>query len=543
MTQAEFKFRRGNPDVLTSIANLSNDEVFTPPEFANRMLDTLEEAWASSHSGASIWEDSSVTFLDPFTKSGVFLREITERLSHGLEKEIPDLQERVNHILTKQVFGIGITQLTALLARRSVYCSKWANGEHSIVTAFDNPDGNIWFERTEHTWVGGKDKIIVLNSNGVEETTTTDGKCKYCGANKRDFERGKSLETHAYGFIHCENPQDLLDQLFGAEVKFDVVIGNPPYQIDDGGHGSSAAPIYNKFVSQAKSLAPRMLAMVIPARWYAGGKGLDSFRDEMINDSRIRSIDDFPSSSEVFPGVEIKGGVCYFLWEEDNPGLTRVTTWSNGAPVSEAFRELKEDGSDVFIRYNEAVSILKKVLGYPGFNAFSSIVSSRKAFGLPTNFYGSATKSTDSIALYQNGGIGYISLSQIEKNQEVVNQWKVFISRAYGAGETFPHAILGQPIIGEPGTAATETYLYIGPFINEQETVNVQKYIQTKFFRFLVLLHKPTQDATKGVYSFVPIVDFSKSWSDSELYKLFDLSEDEIAFIEQMIRPMGGSDE
>jgi site-specific DNA-methyltransferase (adenine-specific) len=180
--QASFTLRGRNPDVLTCIANLSNDEVFTPPDLANRMLDLLAEAWAADHAGANLWEDKTVRFLDPCTKSGVFLREITRRLTTGLEKEIPDLQTRVDHILTKQVFGIGITQLTSLLARRSVYCSKFANGSHSIAKSLANESGNIWFQRTEHTW--------------------RDGKCEFCGVGQSVFDRAKELENHAYAFTH-----------------------------------------------------------------------------------------------------------------------------------------------------------------------------------------------------------------------------------------------------------------------------------------------------------------------------------------------------
>src|SRR5712692_4257345 len=154
--QAGFALRGRNPDVLTCIANLSNDEVFTPPEFANRMLDTLGEAWAAEYGGANLWADKTVTFLDPCTKSGVFLREITSRLTKGLAAEIPDLEERVDHILTKEVFGIGITYLTSLLARRGVYCSKHATGNHSIAKGFDSDAGNIWFERMEHQWADGR---------------------------------------------------------------------------------------------------------------------------------------------------------------------------------------------------------------------------------------------------------------------------------------------------------------------------------------------------------------------------------------------------
>ena len=203
--QAGFTLRGRNPDVLTCIANLSNDEVFTPPEFANQMLDRLAEAWAASNGGANIWADSSATFLDPFTKSGVFLREITTRLITGLAAEIPDLQTRVDHILTQQVFGIGITTLTSLLARRSLYCSKHANGEHSVARGFATNAGNIWFGRTNHTW--------------------KDGRCTYCSAAQQAFDRGEGLETHAYAFIHTNDIEARMRELFGAAMQFDVIIG------------------------------------------------------------------------------------------------------------------------------------------------------------------------------------------------------------------------------------------------------------------------------------------------------------------------------
>ena len=358
--QAGFALRGRNPDVLTCIANLSNDEVFTPPEFANGMLDMLAEAWAADRGGANLWADKTVKFLDPFTKSGVFLRVITSRLTEGLANEMPNLEERVNHILTKQVFGIGITHLTSLLARRSVYCSKHANGSHSIAKSFTTESGNIWFERTEHTWA--------------------DGKCKYCGANQNTFARGEGLETHAYAFIHTDEIKSRIAELFGGDMQFDVIIGNPPYQLDDGGYGTSAAPIYNKFVDQAKKLDPRLLTMIIPARWFAGGKGLDEFRESMLTDNRLRSIDDYLSASDVFPGIGLKGGVCYFLWDRDNRGPCRVTTRFKDWPVSTASRPLLEEGADVFIRFNEGLSILKKVVGVESGESHPAVLPDNKRF-------------------------------------------------------------------------------------------------------------------------------------------------------------------
>jgi len=340
--RAAFALRGRNPDVLTCIANLSNDEVFTPPEFANRMLDTLTEAWAAHNGGANIWADPSVRFLDPCTKSGVFLREITSRLTKGLEAEIPDLQQRVDHILTKQVFGIGITYLTSLLARRSLYCSKHAKGEHSIARSFANDTGNIWFERTEHTWV--KDN------------------CRYCGASKTILDRGADLETHAYAFIHTDDIRARIAELFGGNMQFDVIIGNPPYQLDDGGHGASAIPIYNRFVQQAIALRPRMLTMVTPSRWLFGGRGLDEFRKTMLSDNRVRVLVDYPDSRHVFASVDVAGGVCYFLWARDSPGPCRVVENETGMQPSVSVRPLLEDGAEVFIRSNRALPILRKVM-------------------------------------------------------------------------------------------------------------------------------------------------------------------------------------
>lgn len=362
MTLAPFTLRGHNPDVLTCIANLSNDEVFTPPEFANQMLDTLAAAWADANDGADIWANPDVTFLDPFTKSGVFLREIVRRLTDGLILTIPDLTERVDHVLTHQVFGIGITQLTALLARRSVYCSKFANGPHSIATSFTTEDGNIWFERTEHTWGGGKREFRADPLTNDEVAVYTNRKCIYCGAGEDDYARGDDLETHAYAFIHTDDIKARIAELFGDTMQFDVIIGNPPYQLSDGGHGTSAAPIYQLFVEQAKKLDPRFLTMVIPSRWFSGGKGLDEFRESMLKDGRLRSIDDFLSASDVFPGVGLKGGVSYFLWDRDHPGTCEVTTHFKGWEDSVDTRPLLEAGADVFIRFNEGVSILKKVV-------------------------------------------------------------------------------------------------------------------------------------------------------------------------------------
>jgi hypothetical protein len=529
--KVSFTLRGRNPDVLTCIANLSNDEVFTPPELANRMLDTLAQAWSDDHGGADLWANRSVTFLDPFTKSGVFLREITNRLVRGLAVEIPDLQERVNHVLTKQVFGIGITRLTSLLARRSLYCTKQANGPHSVGKGFADESGNIWFERTEHTWV--------------------DGKCSYCGASKAAMDRGADLDTHAYAFIHTDNIKTRMGELFGDDMQFDVIVGNPPYQLNDGGYGTSAAPIYQLFVDQAKQLEPRYLSMIIPARWFAGGKGLDEFRESMLGDDRLRSIDDYLSASDVFPGVGLKGGVCYFLWNRDHRGECQVSTHFKDWPVSTATRPLLEEGAAVFIRFNEGLSILKKVIAHenkdsdsvvlPADKRFDALVSSLRPFGFRTFFRGRKTKKNDDVTIYQNGGTAFVQRDEVETGVELIDSWKIYIGRAApgtGNRDTYPHRILSTPFIGEPGSICSETYLCIGPFDTKSQAENALSYLTCRLTRLLILLHKPSQDTTRKVYTFVPKQDWSRPWTDADLYAMYGITKTEIDFIEKVVRPM-----
>lgn len=528
--QAAFKLRSRNPDVLTCIANLSNDEVFTPPELANRMLDMVADAWASDHGGADLWADRTVRFLDPCTKSGVFLREITKRLTTGLATQIPDLRQRVDHILTRQVFGIGITTLTSLLARRSIYCSKHASGEHSIARGFVSDWGNVWFDPIDHMW--------------------GDGKCVFCGASRATLDRGAGLETHAYAFIHTNDVRARVAEMFGEEMQFDVVIGNPPYQLNDGGYGTSAAPIYQLFVEQAKQLEPRYLSMIIPARWFAGGKGLDEFREAMLSDKRIRSIDDFLSASDVFPGVGLKGGVCYFLWNRDQQGNCVVRTHFKDWPVSVATRPLLEPGAEVFIRFNEGLSILKKVMSKVSADGklipclsgrFDSLVSSLRPFGFRTFFRGRTTKKNGDLTIYQNGGTAFVSRKDVEIGSDLIDCWKIYIGRAApgtGNRDTYPHRILSTPFIGQPGSVCSETYLCIGPFDTRDQAESALSYLSCRLTRLLILLHKPSQDTTRKVYTFVPKQTWDRTWTDIDLYAKYGIAADEIQFIEKLVRPM-----
>ena len=535
--QAAFALRGHNPDVLTCIANLSNDEVFTPPEFANQMLDSLEQAWAESNDGASIWADPNVTFLDPFTKSGVFLREITRRLTIGLESQISGLEERVDHILTKQVFGVGITRLTALLARRSVYCSKDATGEHSIARSFDRDWGNIWFERTEHTWAGRKKARRVHPLTGEEEVVEQEGtgRCMFCGASEAEYGRDSSLESHAYALIHTNDIKARIGELFGADMQFDVIIGNPPYQLSDGGFGTSAAPIYQLFVEKALELDPRYGVFVTPSRWFAGGKGLDAYRERMLGDHRMRDIVDYPKLYEAFPGVKIRGGVSYFLWDRDYDGPCTIQTMWDGKPVGEPVARYL-DAFDVLVRWNSAVPILEKVRA-KGEPTLDAQVSSGKPFGLRTFVHGSATAEglKEPVKLFGSRKVSWIERERIEANSAWIDQWKVLMTAVQGTSAAVETKFLSRPIVAGPGTACTETYIVAGRFDTIDNANRMAQFLRTRFVRFLVSLRKSTQHATRDVYAFVPAVPLDREWTDESLYLRYGLTDEEIAFIESQV--------
>ncbi|MDQ1059732.1 site-specific DNA-methyltransferase (adenine-specific) [Arthrobacter globiformis] len=540
MSKAHLVLQSHNPDVLTCIANLSNDEVFTPPEMANRMLDMLATAWSEAHGGADLWADPTATFLDPFTKSGVFLREIVRRLTDGLDPTIPDLNERVDHILTRQVYGIAITELTGYLARRSVYCSRYANGPHSVAKSFTTEDGNIWFQRTEHTWGGGKRESPRDPLSGDEKSVDTTRKCIYCGANEKDYERGAELETHAYALIHTNDVKARTAELFGEDMQFDVIIGNPPYQLSDGGHGSSAAPIYQMFVEKALELDPRFAVFVTPSRWFAGGKGLDEYRRKMLGDRRIQSIVDYPKLYEAFPGVKIRGGVSYFLWDRDHDGPCTIQTMWDGQLIGEPVaRDL--DTYDVLVRRNEAVPILDKVHAKcePTLDAR---VSSQKPFGLRTFVHGQETRLglKDPVQLFGSRKVTWIDRSDIPVNDGWIDEWKVLMTRVQGTSAAVETKFLSKPIIAGPGTACTESYLVAGHFGSETEAKRYALYLRTRFVRFLVSLRKSTQDAPRNVYAFVPDVSLDREWSDASLYKRYGLTQDEIAFIESQVAAHDG---
>lgn len=487
-----------NPDVLSCLANLSNDEVFTPPEIVNKMLDLLPK---------ELWSNPNAKFLDPCCKTGVFLREIAKRLLEGLSKQIPDLQERIDHIFHKQLYGIAITEMTGLLSRRSVYCSKYPNSKFSV-SKFENVQGNIKYDKCEHKWNAG-------------------GKCITCGASREQF--GNKAENHAYEFIHVAKPEELF------KMKFDVIIGNPPYQMSDGGFNASAFPLYNKFVQQAMKLNPHYLSMIIPSRWYAGGRGLDEFRDLMRTDSRIKEIHDFANSTDCFPGVDISGGISYFLWDKNYDGPCKFFNMER--PSDYSYRYL--NAFPIIVRDNKAISILKKIQKQKEPN-YSLRVSSYRPFGLRT--YARPTESGDLI-LRWNGGKGPFPRREISVGRDLIDKWKVIVSRVFyehggQAGADGMYRVLSITEILKPAEICTETYLVIDSFETEQDCKNLYKYMQSLFVRFLVFIASSSIMISKSSYLFVPIQDFSREWTDDELFKKYNINEEEQSFIKSLIRPI-----
>ena len=489
-----------NPDVLSCLANLSNDEVFTPPEIVNKMLDMLPQELFSS---------PDTKFLDPAVKTGVFLREIAKRLIKGLEAVIPDRQRRIDHIFKNQLYGIAITELTSLLSRRSLYCSKYANSAFSV-THFENSDGNIRFKRIPHSF-------------------NKSGRCIFCGASETQYDRGEEREYYAYEWIHTLHPEEI----FG--MKFDVIISNPPYQLNDEGNGASAKPIYQYFVETAKNLKPRFLTMIIPARWYAGGKGLDEFRKTMLEDKRIVRIVDYVNAKDCFSSINLGGGICYFLWDRDNPNECQYTNIHDSV-VSTETRTLNE--FPVFVRYNEAISIIHKVISQKE-RTVSEVVGSLNPFGLSS--FERGTKEPQEIKLFSSGGTGYIPVDDIPQGLNLINKYKVIISKVTSehAGEpdkSGMFTVISTTKVLLPKEVCTDSYIILYTTDSKLEADNFAKYVCTKFFRFLLLQSVSSINLSKDKFQFVPMQNFNTDWSDNQLYAKYNLAQIEIDFIESMIK-------
>lgn len=519
-----------NPDVLSCLANLSSDEVFTPPKLANEILDLLPK---------EIWKDKNATFLDPVSKSGVFLREIAKRLLEGLQDEIPNIQKRINHIYTKQIFGIGITEMTSLLSRRSVYCSKEANGKYSISESFKDDKGNIFFDNTIHDWKNGR--------------------CSYCGASQSEYEREGDLESHAYQFIHNNLPDKI------KNMKFDVIIGNPPYQLSVGntaGNSSKARAIYHEFITQAIKLSPRYLSMIIPSRWMTRStEGVpEEWIDDILKDKRIKILHDFLDAKSCFPGVEIKGGVCYFLWEKDYQGKCSYCLHQGESGANPVCHIDYLDSRDigVVIRDIQGKSIIDKIckvennyikddrLNFSGLVSPKDYFTNKEKLTSSWKKYSTKESKNNNIKYYLNKNIhknqfGWINIEDIPKNVNSISLHKVYIPAAGGSGTDTQ--ILGYPFYGEPNSVCSQTYLVIGynsklHNFTKKQCENIISYISTRFFRYLVSIKKKTQNGPRQVYQLVPMQDFFESWTDEKLYKKYKLTKEEIEFIESMIRPM-----
>ncbi len=508
---------RKAPDILTCIANLSSDEVFTPPDLVDKVLDSLPE---------EVWYNPDLRWLDPACKTGIFLRQIALRLMIGLRDIFPDEEKRRQHIFQNMLFGIAITDITALMTRRSLYTSKNADGDKSVAH-FHSHNGNISYDNRPHTYKNGN--------------------CIYCG-NKAggNLDRDETLERHAYNFIHLTEKEV-------KNMKFDIIVGNPPYQLNDGGFGASATPIYQLFVEQAKKLQPHYLAFIIPSRWFVGGKGLDNFRDTMLKDRHIKKLVDYPNSADCFPGVDIKGGVCYFVRDQEYNGPCSCIIYNGDEIISQSERYLDEGKAGIFIRYPEMLDILKRVQ-VKHEETMDTIVSSRKPYGLATDVFKNPSKYNLPNIYYKSSEVsgaairiyGLSAGKRVERfvplgfpfpqGQESLTSWKVLVPNAYGngeIGETIP-----DPIIAGPPSACTETFLRIGNWNNRIQAENCLKYLSTKFFRFLVSIKKTTQHTSRDTYSLVPLLDMNQIWTDAKLYERYELSPSEIDFIEKTVKEM-----
>ena len=491
------------PDILEVFGNLDSAAVFTPPRLANVILDLLP---------ADVWRDPDLRWLDPACKSGVFLREIAKRLMVGLVDAFPE-EERRQHILTQMLYGIATEELTAMMTRRTLYCSKDASSVHSVAR-FPAAAGNIWWRRVEHIF---SDK----------------GTCMECKGQQSDLEKA-GRDNKAYAPIHSLGRVALGEDW--KNMKFDVIVGNPPYQMKDGGYLASASPLYNFFVDYALSLDPEHVAMIIPSRWFVGGKGLDEFRARMLQDKHLRVIVDFQDARVVFPSINLNGGVCYFHWSKDHEGSCQVTSNSVGLSPSTTVRRLGE--FDILIRLNGAVEVVRRVLARAE-PSFEQKVSTLRPFGLRTYFRGNeAPQSDDAVLLYQNGGIGWIDRNKIEMNDEWIDSYKVLIPRATDGNENYPLPVLTEPIIAEPGSACTETYLVLGPCVTREEAMNLVAYTKTRFFRFLLGQRKHTQDNSRDKFRFIPDLALDQKWTDDKLYDRYGITPEERQLIAAQIKEM-----
>lgn len=483
-----------NEDIFDYIPPQKTNQIFTPKSVVKIMVDTLERE------NPDIFKDSNKTFIDLYAKSGIFLTEITKRLFKGLKNEIPNEGERLKHILENQVYGVAPTNIIYNIAKEYIYSN------------FDNISADNLVEC---------DLTIYAEKDSLAEKL-----------------------TELYG---------------GKNVKFDVVIGNPPYQEEDGGAQASARPVYHHFVQAAKSLNPEYISYITPSRWFVGGKGLDSFRDEMLNDLHLKEIHDWLTPEDIFPNTNIRGGVNYFLWDKNfTDKSVRFASYKDGKKISDVIRPLAIEGIDILLRDNIGIKVLEKIYAndYENTNTISEIVSPLRPFGFrgyfidDERFNSTPDSLINPVICYARGWKkGYIERDIVEIRPDWIDKWKIFTPRANNIGTELSDDNFNIRI-GEPGTICTESYMVIGADndYDKNEAEALGKYLQTKFSRFLHSLAKGSQDATSKTYRFIPMQDFSPeseiNWDnsiaeiDQQLYNKYGLSQEEISYIEENIKPM-----
>lgn len=479
-----------------------NGEVFTNEREVKAMCDLVNTEINNVES----------RFLEPTCGEGAFLTEILRRKLNTVNQKYGQVSQdciKYSIVAIASLYGVDILQDNVEICRQKLY--------------------NIW-----HREYPDADKqicdtvILILNKNIIcgdilVRKQSNEEQIKFIKWIFNDDNLLKPCEYELSKMV-CEN----------SDFRFDVVIGNPPYQIMDGGGKASATPIYNLFVEQAKELSPKFITMIIPSKWFSGGKGLEKFRTSMLNDDRIRVLVDYTDSKDCFSGVDVAGGVCYFLWDRDNRGKCKVTNIVNDREsVSE--RYLNEH--KVFVRYSDSVSIINKVDMFKE-PTMDNMVSARCPFGLPSN---TTPEENGDLRLRCNKGFGKISSEKITKGEDVVDKWKVLTSHvsydhAGRPGKDGKRRVISVIEVVPPMTVCTDTYLVVGSFDNKEYAENLKTYLSTKFVRFLIAQVALAQQISRGVFAFVPVQDFSLAWTDEKLYAKYALTKEEINFIESTIK-------
>ncbi len=486
-------------DIFELIPNQKTNQIFTPKKVVQMMINQLEEH------DPSLFTRTDSTFIDLYMKSGMYITEIVKKLFKNTRKEYKSDYDCLKHILENQVFGLAPSPILQGITQ-------------SFIFGFD----------TENK---------ISRKNFIQHDLTP-----------------QAQEGVAKQKLH-----ELLN--LNENMKFDAVVGNPPYQIGDGSGGSSdsAIPVYNKFIEEAINMKPQNICMIVPSKWMVGGRGLQNFREQMMEEKRLKMIYDYENASDCFPGVHIDGGVCYFIWDKDYNGMIDYTFKTNQGKINKSNRFLKNNQFEYVIRNNDIFSIISKISNE---KSFSSIVSNTRPFGIRNYLFNEPERYPESnlkfepfensIKIYGVKGIkggakrviGYISDSIIVRSIESINKYKLFFTTSYSTNAINPP----ETIKGLPNEVCTETFLMIGHFESEKERNNCYNYISTDFFKTLLYFGKGTMHVTSSVFGLIPLQDFTTKsdidWSkstldiDQQLYKKYNLAEVEISFIKSMIKPM-----